>query len=270
MRLATCTDRCDAGTSLMELLVVMAITGLVIGGAMSLMGSVQVSKHELDEITSSRQGARVALAQMQTDLLSAGVGLTWMTANFPLVVPGADGGIELRSNPGGVSTFLTQDVTGGAALKVGSTTGFAVGDTVAIHDNSGAIELHEIATLNGNQIGLSTPVGGEFLVADGAALVRVEIVEYRLDGEGQARQLVREGERGATTMASGIIDLRFRYFDDAGVEFTPDSAEAQLRIRGIGVEIESQTERPMLTAESSRSYRLTTRTTPRTLAMAGQ
>lgn len=260
--------RREAGTSLMELLVVMAVAGLVVGGAMSLLGGVQVSHHDVDRITNSRQAARVALAQLQTDVLIAGVGLTWMTANMPLIVLREDGGIDLRSNPGGLTTSLAENSGKGSILKVASIAGFSVGDEIVVHDNAGALEFHKIAKLKAAEIQLSRPLSGAFLVADGAAVVRIRTVSFYLAGDGDRRQLIREAERGPTTLAAGITELTFSYFDADGVQFVPNSQEDMLRIFAVGVAIESATDDRMLTGEASRRYRLTTVTSPRTLAMS--
>jgi len=84
---------------------------LVVGGILVMLTGLQDVHRNQQELIDAQQTARLALEQMERDLRLAGVGLASMLAPLPVVVPTAGGGVEIRHNQGGGSTFRIQDRT---------------------------------------------------------------------------------------------------------------------------------------------------------------
>jgi type II secretory pathway pseudopilin PulG len=262
--------RDQRGSTLIEILVVLATAAFVTIAAMRLLTMVQFTREDLSDLGDARQAARVALAQVQRDLQVAGVGLTWLRAGFPLILPRSDGGVDLRSSPSGISTHLTDDAKKSNELEVKSAAGFAVGDTIVVYDASGSLEVHEIAGIKGNKVQLVAKLDNEFTVADGTAVIPYETVSYWLDTSGAFDGLIREVNGEQSVLAVGLAEFNVTYFDEDGDAFTPATEAAQLRIRSVGVNLQTQTARTAIQGEDRRRYELSTRVAPRTITAASR
>ncbi len=258
------------GSTLIEILVVLATAAFITIAAMRLLTMVQFSREDLSDIGDARQAARVALAQVQRDIQVAGVGLTWLRAGFPLILPRADGGVDLRWSPSGISTALTKDALKTDVLQVSSAAGFAAGDAVVVYDASGSLEVHEVAGITGNKINLVSSLDNDFTVADGTAVIPFETISYWLDTSDDFDGLIREVNGQSTVLAVGLADFNVTYFDEEGDAFTPATEAAQLRIRSVGVGLETETARAAIQRQERRRYELSTRAAPRTITAASR
>ena len=132
----------EAGYSLLELLVSSLLVVLVLSAVLLLVDGLRDAHYEQQEVISAQQTLRVALMQLQRDSQLAGVGLVWLIAPLPVVVPQAGGGIEIRHNQPQVNAALMADmVHAGAPIVVADTSGFKPGMTVALYDAMGALDM---------------------------------------------------------------------------------------------------------------------------------
>jgi len=263
----------EAGYSLIELLVSSLLVVLVLGSVLSLLDGLRDAHYEQQEAIGAQQTARVALMQLQRDSQLAGVGLVWLIAPLPVVIPQANGGIEIRHNQPQVSSALIADMANpGAPMVVASTSGFNPGMTVALYDAMGSLDM---VTLTGvdKTTGrlLHSGAGKAYSVIDGAAAALVETLTYSLQATGGSFDLLRqEGGNPAQPVANNVRSLAITYYDDAvpAQPFVPATPGDQLRIRAIEFSLEIETENTRLHGTGKRTFTLTTRVAPRALVLS--
>jgi len=263
----------EAGFSLLELLISSLVSVFVVGGVLTMLVSLQDVHRDTQELIDAQQMARLSLEQISRDVQLAGVGLAWLLPPFPLVVPRADGGIDIRHNQGGITAMLAADMGGpNDALMVDSAVGFEAGQQIGVYDAMGAMDLVDIISvdLGANRI-LHSGATKAYLVADGTAVARVETISYLIQNVGGVPTLMRqEGNMAAQPIASRVQTLTFTYWDDAtpSVVFTPVGAVDQLRIRMVEMDLVIQTENIRLNTLQRRTSSLSTRVTPRAIVLS--
>ncbi len=261
--LSTC-----AGTSLVELLVGSAVSLLLLGGVFTTFASVQRLYEDIDDRSAALQGARLALVWIQRDLMVAGVGLQ-LSPVFPTTIPRDDSGIDIRHNPGGVTSFLTEGMSDKRRVDVNSVVGFAPGQRVAVYDAFGAIELADISSIDGGgqRITLDHDLGKRYKQKDGAAIVLVEEISYWVeDFDGVPTLMRKEGTDPARPIAGDVVSFSITYYENSEPPeaFDPATPEDQARIRAIEVELTMRQEDPAYVGDN-RPIVLRTRVTPRSL-----
>lgn len=265
----------DAGYSLVELLVSSLVSLLVVGGVMTMLTQINDTHRNQQQLIDSQQGARIAMAHMQRDIQIAGVGLLWLLPPTPVIIPRADGGIDIRQNQGGLMQGLTADMTSPTdQFVVADVTGFTTGMQVAIYDAGGAIDFTAITAVNPATNRLShTGVSKAYTVAGGTAIARVLTISYYLQNISGVMTLVRE-EDGANTapLAANVVvaGTSITYWNDAvpSVVFTPTTNAQRLRITMIDITLEIETADTRLNTTTRPSTTLTMRITPRAIALS--
>jgi len=263
----------EAGFSLLELLIASLVSILVVGGVLTMLSGLQDVHRDTQELIDAQQTTRLSLDKMTRDLQIAGVGLVWLMPPFPLVVPRADGGIDIRHNQGGISAILAADMTGPSdALLVDSAVGFEAGQQIGIYDAMGAMDLVDIVSvdLGANRI-VHSGATKAYLVADGTAVARIQTISYMIQNVGGVVTLTRqEGNMAAQPIGSRVQSLIITYYDDSApaVAFNPVGTVDQLRIRTIEVTLVVNTENVRLNTLQRRSASLTTRVTPRAIMLS--
>lgn len=265
----------DSGFSLIELLVASLVSLFVVGGIMGMLVSVQDTHRDQQQLIDIQQSSRIAMAQLQRDIQLAGVGLTWLLPPTPVIIPRADGGIDIRQNQGGLMTGLAADMPGPTdVISVLDVTGFEVGMGIAVYDGGGAIDFATITAVNAAADTIShTGVSKAYTVADGSAVARVLTVSYFLQANGGVLSLVRQ-EDGALTapVATNVVatGTSITYWDDSepSVVFTPATNADQLRITMVQIALEIQTEDPRLNTVVRPTTSLTFRVTPRAVVLS--
>jgi hypothetical protein len=148
--------------------------------------------------------------------------------------------------------------------------GFLVGDTVAVYDAQGGIEVAEVETATANQIVVAPALSRNFLQADTAAVASLVQISYTLTDEAGSGVLTRQvGTQAAQIIARNVAAFTVTYFDDSlpPVAFSPVSTPEQLRIRALAITLTVQTQNERVTNGETPSFTLTARVAPRALAI---
>jgi hypothetical protein len=258
---------------LLELLIASLVSVFVVGGVLTMLVGLEDVHRDTQELIDAQQMARLSLDQMTRDLQLAGVGLAWLLPPFPLVVPRADGGIDIRHNQGNITGTLVADMGGpNDALFVDSAVGFEAGQQIGVYDAMGAMDLVDVISvdLGANRI-VHSGVSKAYLVADGTAVARIETISYMIQNFGGVPTLMRQVDNlAAQPIASQIQTLNIVYWDDStpAVAFNPATPVEQLRIRTVELTLTIQTENVRLNTVQRRTASLTTRVTPRAIALS--
>lgn len=258
------------GFGLLEMLIAGLVGTMIFIGASMLMTGMQENYADAQVRTDAQQTTRMAMVWVQRDLQTAGIGLARLQPPFATVLPRDDGGIDLRANPGQITTFLTQGQKSGSAdLRVDSIEGFEVGQVVAVYDDTGRVEMTRLTGVNGRRLrheGLSDP----FTQAGTTAVAVVETITYRLDGDEAPFQLIREVDgNDAAVISDQVLGFDLTYFDDSSpaAEFLPTTTAQQMRIRLVEIDLELRAAAERLDRRGTPSFRLTSRVAPRSLTL---
>jgi hypothetical protein len=263
----------EAGFSLLELLIASLLSVVVVGGVLTMLVGVEDVHRDTQELIDAQQMARLSLDQMTRDIQLAGVGLVWLLPPFPLIVPRADGGIDIRHNQGNITAILSVDMGGpNDALMVDSAVGFEPGQQIAVYDAMGSVDLVDVVSvdLGANRI-VHSGATKAYLTADGTAVARVEMISYFTQNIGGVVTLVRqETNAAAQPVATRVQALNIAYWDDSvpAVAFVPANLIDQLRIRTVELTLTIETENVRLNTLQRRAASLTTRVTPRAIALS--
>ena len=263
----------EDGFSLLELLIASLVSVFVVGGALTMLVNLEGVHRDTQELIDAQQTARLALEQMSRDIQMAGVGLAWLLPPFPLVVPRGDGGIDIRHNRGNVASMLAADMAGpNDSLIVASAVGFEAGQQIGVYDSMGSIDLVDVISVDlaANRI-VHSGATKAYLVADGTAVARVETISYMVQNIAGVPMLMRqETNMAAQPIGARIQTLGLTYWDDGNpsVVFVPAGTVDQLRIRTVEIDLVFQTENVRLNTLQRRTSSLTTRVTPRAIALS--
>ena len=110
-----------------------------------------------------------------------------------------------------------------------------------------------------------------YLVADGAAVKRMQTTSYSLQAVNGVFWLQRTVDSGTSQpVALNVRSMTITYYDDANppVAFTPVTLADQLRVSMIEVTLVVETEDVRLNTDQERTVTLTTRITPRSAMLA--
>ena len=265
----------DEGLSLLELLVSSFISMVVVGGVMTMLVSVNDIHRDAQQVIDTQQSARIAMDQIQRDVQIAGVGLLWLLPPTPVIIPRADGGIDIRQNQGGVMAGLIADMGGpNDVFTVNDVTGFSPGMEIAVYDASGSIDFVTVTAVDTLNDRLSHDGASKaYTVAEGSAVARILTISYYLQQIGSVWTMVRE-EDGANTVpiAANVVvaGTSIVYWDDSlpPIVFNPNTNSLQLRITMIEISLEIETVDTTLNSNIRRSATLTTRITPRAMVLS--
>jgi type II secretory pathway pseudopilin PulG len=260
----------QAGFSLIELMVATLVSTLVVGGVMLMLNAIQDVHRDTQEMIDAQQSARISMEQIQRDLQLAGVGLVWLVPPLPLIVPQADGGLQLRHNQSGVTASLSADMANQTdAFTVDDVTGFAVGQTIGIYDATGAMDLLAITGIDSvNDKIMHGGASKAYTVADGTALAWVQTITYSVDAQDRlTRQVDNEA---AQPIAGNVVGFLVTYWDNAtpSVVFVPDTVSLQMMIQTVQVDLTVETENTKLNTSQFRQVTLTTQVTPRAIVLS--
>ncbi len=212
---------------------------------------------------------------MQRDIQIAGVGLLWLLPPTPVIIPRADGGIDIRQNQGGImAAFVADMANNNDAFSVDDVTGFMVGMQLAVYDSGGSIDFVTITAIDAANDRIShTGASKAYTVANGTAVARVMTISYFLQNNGGVFTLVRQEDNNAVApIATNVVagGTNIIYWDDSlpAVQFNPNTLVMQLRIRTVEITLEIETEDNKLNTNQTRSTTLTTRMTPRAMVLS--
>jgi prepilin-type N-terminal cleavage/methylation domain-containing protein len=191
MRTVSSAGTDQRGFTLAELLVTMALMGLVMAGIMPLMVSGNQTYATGSNQIEAQQGARVALERMAREIRGAGFNPTRATCGS--VQGGGQGG----GQAGGVGVV-----------------------------NCPVLGAGGLANLSANNIRIQSDLNGD---GDFIDVNPDEAIEYRLNGTILERQVVTPGS-AYVPIIGGIQSLTFTYLDANGVTTTVPSNVRSIQI----------------------------------------
>jgi prepilin-type N-terminal cleavage/methylation domain-containing protein len=224
--------RDDAGFSLIEVIIVLAITLILAEIVYKVVRSAgllyQMQTHAAERGFSSLR----SIDDMSVEIARAGFGLG---RDAEPVFPGrrdgvrADDAITLRSNPGGVAAALGKDLTERDQLvPVDGANQFVQGEEVLLADGEGTVERAEVTRATPDSLALRSldaPDGQlqhDFLVALGARVLKVREVAFFLKTDHGTVVLARKATGQAEQILARYVGgLAFAYFDEAGEPMAP-------------------------------------------------
>lgn len=257
----------ERGFSLLELLVASFMSVMVVGGMLLMLDGLRDVQRDQQQLIDAQMTARLSLEQIRRDIELAGIGLLGMLSPLPVIEPRLDGGIDVRYNSGNLTARLVGDMGGASGpLTVDDSSGFEPGMVVVVYDGTGAFDL---TTLTGVSPGSLTQSGGlskAYMVAEGAAVKRVQTTSYSLLAVNGAFWLQRQEDgNAAQPVATNVRSMTITYFDDAvpPQPFTPATVADQLRVTVIEVAVQVETEDERLNTTTERTVTLRARISPR-------
>ncbi|MCZ7627478.1 MAG: prepilin-type N-terminal cleavage/methylation domain-containing protein [Candidatus Methylomirabilis sp.] len=221
------------GYSLVELLIVLAIAGLI-GGA--ILGVYRVSQDtyiRASSLEAAQVGARAGLDRMANELRL--IGSFWVGANGAgnAITAASQSAITFQAdvdadtlNAAGNEITLTADAGGGTnTITVNRITGrsggnaFIVGESVYIA-NSGTRDVRQITNIVGNTLTLATNLSTTYPA--GSFVRDVKTITYARNANATSTCpaltcLTRtQGGGGAQPIVDNVTGLTFTYFNSAG------------------------------------------------------
>jgi hypothetical protein len=235
--------RFDAGSSLIEMLLALALTGVVTTGALALVTPVQGVFQAQPEAMDMHQRLRAAVDALARDLTIAGAG-PYVDASagsligaFAPVIPrriglvGADSVTAVRPDAitlSYVPTTFAQTTTSApfpqaAGLSINTSVycpwgttlcGFEAGMTAAVFDKTAHFDVFTISSIQSGslQVLLHNPTA-TYSYPTGARVSRIESHSYYFDAANrQLRQ--SDGYQTDVPVADNVVGLSFEYFGD--------------------------------------------------------
>ncbi len=260
---------CPAGASLLELLVVMAIAGLILTGLYAF--SLTASQTYTDQAVVARmlQNAGTAMTRISQDIRRAGTFWSLPCAVETLVsaTNGPPGRIEIRvmlDEPSARTEVAPPPPAGQSqstsVLRVLSTAGFQVGDTAYITDGVQCSRFTVTQVIGGANPGLqhhptddlNSPGGFGYLYPAGTSVVfRLGVtrrIVYTIDSSSATTPwLTRDGGSGAIRLVPDIEGLSFSYVMNDGTTVSDPSTITTVAraadIRLVTVSVTARTDR---------------------------
>ncbi|MDD5558820.1 prepilin-type N-terminal cleavage/methylation domain-containing protein [Candidatus Methylomirabilis sp.] len=255
------------GYSLVELLIVLAIAGLI-GGA--ILGVYQVSQGIYTRATAledAQLGARAGLDRMANELRL--IGSYWVGANGAgnAITAASPASITFMANVDDSSVINGVEATATAftantvslslsatatadAFKIYADPNSGLNDYIYIADG-GTRDVRQITGIGGSTLTIASPLSSAYPVG---SLVRdVKTITYTRNA-GANTLTRRQGGANADTIIDNVTNLTFTYFSADGVTQTADAA----LIREIRIDLTVQ-------SPDGSARRMTTRVKPRSL-----
>lgn len=288
------TGRGDpVGVSLVELLVVMAITGLVSTSLYAFFMSTSRTYSDQAVVARMLQNAGMAMTRIAQDIRRAGTFWSVACALEPLVTAtnGPPGRIEIRlmlDDPA-VRTEVAPPPPAGqsqstAVLRVVSTTGFQDGDTASITDGVQCTQFTVTQVIGGANPGLqhnptgdlNSPGGFGYLYPATTSLVyRVSVnqtITYAIDTTNPAVPwLTRDTGSGPRRLVPDIESLRFSYIMNDGTTVSDPSTittaaqASNIRLVTVSVTSKGDQRTPLVGGDGYRRHTLASRVKLRNL-----
>lgn len=238
------------GYSLVELLIVLAIAGLI-GGA--ILGVYRVSQDtyiRASSLEAAQTGARAGLDRMANELRLIGsywVGANCVVANCNAITDAQPGSITFRANVDSASviggaggneataTALTANTVTLSLSATATADAFKVYNNTALNDyvyiaNGGTRDVRQITAINGNALTLASNLSSAYPVG---SLVRdVKTITYTRNAGANALTR-RQGGDNADTIVDNVTGLTFVYYGSNGGVLPPGNAEPPFCAAGL-------------------------------------
>ncbi len=246
--------RSEAGLSLLEAIVALALTLVVVAALYGTVRPALVLNRSLPAMADAQQRMRHAFDRLHAELMAAGRGTSRVAPGplprmLPAVVPylvgrrarddehrrvRPDAITVLAVSPEGGTETRLLDAVGGPVPEsrlapgqgcAGAACGYRAGDLVLVFDDRPAWGLFRVRDTGETALRLEPSGPGAAAFPAGAVIAPIDVRHYYLDEE--RRQLRRyDGWRGDLPLLDGVAALEFRFFGVA--------AGAGERCRGEG------------------------------------
>lgn len=250
MKALTALRRDQRGYTLAELLITVAILGLIMAAVLAVQMTSNTMFLRGENQAEAQQDARAAML-MEEDLRMVGYGCpdagcvtnaaptdsTQAGLNYVKITSASTGSIQFFADTLNVSTSLTAAVNVNATnLPVASTQGFAVGNRIYI-SNGGTWDTRTITVVGVSNLTVS---GLANAYPQGALVGRPRQITYQLGGTTLSRD-AGDGN-GLQALTGGVTSLTFTYRDtnDAVINENPISAGNLPNIRRIQIQTTTQ------------------------------
>ena len=233
----------DRGYTLVELLVVVAILGLVaaaIGGVYQVSVQAYTRSSSLED---AQVGARAGLERMVTELRLIGAFWTGATGAGTAITTATSTSITFMADVNGDTVISGAETTTTAAIASDSTTvvvnasatnvasSFNVYQTATLNDylyiaDGATREVSRVSGVSGSTLTLATALYYSYTV--GSLVRSVETVTYNFDAA--TGSLTRSvGGSGASTIVDNVTGLTLTYFDATGTLLSAPVTLASIR-----------------------------------------
>ena len=269
------------GFSLAELLVAMAVLGLVMGAVLTVCTTGTSIGLKGENKAEAQQAGRAA-ALLNDDLRLAGYGypasqsqITPMlpTASLPpdsaaIITAASATSLTFMADLMNVSTTLSSDANSGTTqLNVTSVANFAAGDSIFLINGGQAAALRVSSITGGDKINVTTGVicpGSPAIPSPcypaGSQVGRPRVITYTWSGVTLSKN-AGDGN-GLQTLADGIQAFQLRYFNAGDVEITPPNLPTNLaNIRRIALTLTAQS----VAAQNRQTFAINSAVRPRNL-----
>lgn len=222
------------GFALAELLVVLAILGLVMAAIQNVAMTGNTVALMAQNRAEVQQGARGAL-QMEEDLRMAGYGCPATLTVFTAASPTA---LTFWADLTNTSTTLTAAVTAGSqTINVAAVSGFTVGDTVYLI-NQATSEALNVSGVGATSLSVPTP-GAVNAYAVGTQVGRPRQITYAWDGVSTLSRNAGDGT-GAQPAVTGVTAFALTYYNATDtVIASPGTNLAAIRRVAINLTVQS-------------------------------
>jgi prepilin-type N-terminal cleavage/methylation domain-containing protein len=245
--------RDQRGFTLVELLVAIALLGLVMAATLMLYASGNDFYLTGVNQTESQQTARIAM-MIQEDLQMIGFGVPPTQQPITAASPTS---ITFWADLRGATTTLAANVaTGSSTLNVGATPLFGVGDTIYLM-NGAQSESKTVSAVSGGTVTLSSGTTAAYPQA--AVVGAARQIVFTSSGNTITRD-AGDG-LGAQTIATGVQAFALKYFDASDTDITASVGSQLANVRRIEVTI---TARSTGTAHAG-TYTIVSNARPRNL-----
>ncbi len=230
----------EAGLSLLEAIVALALTLVVVAGLYDTVRPALVLNRSLPAMADAQQRMRHAFDRLHAELAAAGRGTARVQPGpllrvLPAVVPyrvgrrardgehrqvRPDAITVLSVSPDGGAETRLLDAVGGSVLEsrlapgpgcAGGGCGYRAGDLVLIFDDRPAWGLFRVREVGETMLWLEPAGPSAAAFEAGAVVAPIDVRHYYLDR--QQRQLRRyDGWRGDFPLLDGVAALEFRFF----------------------------------------------------------
>ncbi len=256
----------EKGITLIELLVALAISGIVVAGLYRTVIGQQKTYVIQDQVVDTQQNARVAINRMMTEIRMAGFGnvsmvlpVTYSTGTFDKVLnlnTPAAGSLTFVTAVGGTSTLTVEGGIGQNQIVVSTLTDnegnplFDTGNRKYL--SIGGLESHVITSIDSGTKTITLNSQLAFYHPVGTPLFTVVALTYQVALLNGAPTLLRNENMGggAQVQADNIENLQFTYLDAGG-----NPTVNPLDIRIITVSLSARTERKDPDLQNGDGYR---------------
>ena len=204
----------DRGFTLTELLVAMALMGIVMLATVALyVNSNALFMTETNQ-AEAQQGGRVILL-LQEELRMIGTGVPATQAK---ITAASASGITFVGDTRGASTLLTAAVAvGNTSFNVNDASGILVGDTINLI-NGASFQSFTVTVVSGNTITVGTAATGTYPV--GAQVGVPRTIQYSWTSGTQTLSRNAGDGNGLTTLATSVQNFQLSYFDASNASTT--------------------------------------------------